>query len=166
VSAWMLSAASGARPRLVCTSTPVALMTGVMRDARSCSRLERMLATIASGLGMAFGDRSACRCRRTACTTTGAGRPVSPSVCRILSTEGIARKRAVFTQGRLYTGRPEGRPLPTGIQRQASIDTVARSEPLINFQAPCVSPPATTMWISEGSKILITSSDLALRREA
>ena len=46
------------------------------------------------------------------------------------------------------------------------METVARSEPLIIFHAPCVSPPATTMWISDGSKILISSSGWALRREA
>ena len=51
-------------------------------------------------------------------------------------------------------------------QRHASMETVARSEPLIIFHAPCVSPPATTMLISDGSKILITSSGLALKRDA
>ena len=43
-------------------------------------------------------------------------------------------------------------------QRHASMETVARNEPLIIFHAPCVSPPATTMLISDGSKILMTSS--------
>ena len=43
-------------------------------------------------------------------------------------------------------------------QRHASMETVARSEPLIIFHAPCVSPPATTMLISDASKIVITSS--------
>src|SRR5262245_28829097 len=51
-------------------------------------------------------------------------------------------------------------------QRQASIETCARSEPLIIFHAPCVSPPATTMLISDGSKIVITSSGCALSRDA
>ena len=51
-------------------------------------------------------------------------------------------------------------------QRHASMETVARNEPLIIFHAPCVSPPATTMLISDGSKILITSSGLALKRDA
>src|SRR5688500_18679744 len=92
----MLSSASGARPRLVWTSMPVALMTGVIRDARSRSRFERRLEMIASAPGMVFSDRSPCRCRRTAWTTTGGGRPGSPSTCRMLSTEGIARSRDAF----------------------------------------------------------------------
>src|SRR5262245_24759918 len=45
--------------------------------------------------------------------------------------------------------------------RHASIDTSARSEPLIIFHAPCVSPPATTMLISAGSKIRMISSGAA-----
>jgi len=32
-------------------------------------------------------------------------------------------------------------------QRHASMETLASNEPLINFHAPCVSPPATTMLI-------------------
>src|SRR4029079_9158033 len=35
--------------------------------------------------------------------------------------------------------------------RHSSIETLARSAPLIIFHAPCVSPPATTMWMSDGS---------------
>jgi hypothetical protein len=31
------------------------------------------------------------------------------------------------------------------------METVARSAPLIIFHAPCVSPPATTMLMSDGS---------------
>src|SRR5688572_31861209 len=57
-------------------------------------------------------------------------------------------------------------PVSLPAQRHASIETVARSEPLIIFQAPCVSPPATTMLISESSTIVIISSGWALRREA
>src|SRR5262245_24197289 len=92
----MLSALSGARPRFVWTMIPVALITGVMRDARRRSRLDRISATIASAPGMTFDDRRVCRYRRTAGTTTGAGSPVSPNDCRILSTEGIARRREAF----------------------------------------------------------------------
>ena len=53
--------------------------------------------TAAAG-GIAFFDRSAFRYRRTVSTTTGPGSPVSPSDRRILSTDGIARRREDFIQ--------------------------------------------------------------------
>ena len=63
-----------------------------------------MPATMASAPGMIFFERSVCRYRRTAATTTGAGSPVSPSNCRILSTAGIARRREGFTARILTPG--------------------------------------------------------------
>jgi hypothetical protein len=51
-------------------------------------------------------------------------------------------------------------------QRHATIETVARSAPLIIFHAPCVSPPATTMLMADGSEIVMTSAGLARSREA
>ncbi len=50
--------------------------------------------------------------------------------------------------------------------RHASITTCARTDPLIILHAPCVSPPATTMLISDGSKIRMSSSGCARRRDA
>jgi len=48
-------------------------------------------------------------------------------------------------QWRAARSRDVHAPLALESYRQASIETVAHSEPLINFHAPCVSPPATTM---------------------
>ena len=96
-SARMLSAASGARPRFVWTRIPVALITGMMREAQAIEARTDVRDDRVGAEEWPFDcDRSACRCRRTASTTTGAGSPVSPNDCRILSTEGIARRREVF----------------------------------------------------------------------
>ena len=67
-------------------------------------------------------------------------------------------------QWRAARSRDVHAPLALESYRQASIETVAHSEPLINFQAPCVSPPATTIRMSEGSKISNPNRPRAARR--
>ena len=71
---------------------------------------------------------------------------------------GDARDDSDLDRARLTAGAT--------VTAHVSMDTVPLSAPLIIFQVPWVSLPATTMWMSAGSKMRISSSGAALSRGA
>mgnify|MGYP000102437689 CR=1 FL=1 len=85
------SAGIGERPRLVCTTTPVPLITGCSRESARSSRRWRILAVISSASGMTLALRRDFSSSRIIATTSGRGRGQSFTFSSSVSTPGMAR---------------------------------------------------------------------------
>ena len=142
-----------------------------MRDARTsagwrgCARARRRRRE------SSFCERSACRSRRTASTTIGRGSPVSPSDCRTLSTDGIARRRDGFMRrlgcnrrslascgSMLQTRRPS---IERHEQRRAKVGGEGRNRtypPTQSVGATILKTVTTTRHVSLSGPILTRSS--------
>ena len=122
--AFTAAADSGARPRLVCTSTPVALITGVSAAARAGSSATAASATSSGAICPAL---ACCWARPTAALTSG-----RPSLRSASARRGSASSRSVRGTRRLSGGAggsspPRGsvstsRTIPRGIGIQRPLE--------------------------------------------
>ena len=96
-----IAAPSGARPRLVCSRTPVALITGRRRASASRSAAARTRATIAARSGTGAVARTASSSRRTRSAHSACGSPRSARPSSNWLTGGIAASGLPCARGEL-----------------------------------------------------------------